>query len=586
MSNNHLRVVFDFIVKYTKKYKIRYIFSIIFELISVAGSVVPYYFMGVLIKSFVDGNRSLTYYAQVLVLMALCWIVYAMGHDVATTLSHKTAFQIIADVRKDLTSKLTRLPLGDTIDQASGGLKSLIVEKSSMIEPPLAHLVPEGISSFVLPIVIIIYMFVLDYRMAIAAIILIPISYIFFLQCFKATGKKYDTYLRKNKELNDVAVEYIHGIKVIKVFRQLKGEYERFGRSANTATDCAIDWMKCTAVPLSLFSSLLPAVLLTLLPTGLILMKLGTLDLVTFLMIIILAMGIRSPLAKIGNFGELFSQMGVIINDIVNMLNKDELNRPDKSIDSIRDYNIEFKDVSFTYNGDGEMALSHVNLKISEKQKVALVGPSGSGKSTVARLIASFWDVSSGKITIGGVDVNDIPLHELNNLISYVTQDSFLFKGTVRDNIRMGNSSATDSEVEKAARESGCEEFILKLENGYDTQVGGAGMHLSGGEKQRISLARAMLKNSPIVMLDEATAYIDPENEAILERAISKLLKNKTVIFIAHRLSTIVDCDTLFLLENGKLDSFGTQEELLAKSKLYQNMWNAYMLSCEREVSL
>lgn len=588
MERSKLKIVTRFLKGYVARYKTRYITCILFAIISVAAGIFPYYLIGQLLQKFIGGNRELMNYVPLLVGMMVFWIVNAVAHAISTTLSHKTAFQVIADVRKDLTSKLTRLPLGYVLNQPSGGLKSIFVEKANAIEPPMAHLVPEGTSAIVLPLGIAIYMFVLDWRMAILCLAIIPVSYIFLAIGVSGTGKRFKEYVEKNKVLNDVAVEYINGIKVIKVFRQTTGQYKRFRDAAKEAAECATNWMKATAFPLGMFSGILPALLLTMLPGGLYFIYTGTLTVDRFLLLMILAMGIRTPLTKVGGFGELFSQMALNIENIVKVMNAVELKRPEQLKSPITHYNIEFSNVVFSYQledeTDEKKILKGLDLVIKEDAKVAFVGPSGSGKSTIAKLIASFWDVKEGSIKIGGVNIREIPLEKLNQMVAYVTQDTYLFNGTVRENIRMGNPSATDGEVESIARKAGCEEFILRLDHGFDTEVGGSGAHLSGGEKQRISLARAMLKDSPIVILDEATAYMDPENESIIQRGISNLLKDKTVIVIAHRLSTIVRCNPIFLIKDGSLETQGTHDELLQKSSLYRAMWQAHIESRE-EVS-
>ncbi|MEL7622828.1 MAG: ABC transporter ATP-binding protein [Clostridiales bacterium] len=592
MRDSKLKSVILFLKGHIGPYKGRYITSIIFAIISVAAGVAPYWLIGELIKGFTAGKREMAYYAALLIAMAASWAVHSLCHAISTTLSHKTAFQLIADVRKELAGKLTRLPLGYMLNQPSGGVKSTFVEKASAMEPPIAHLVPEGTSAILLPLLIMGYMFALDWRMALLCLLLLPTAYVFAMNAYRKTASRFSLYIKKNKELNDVAVEYIHGIKVIKVFRQTSSQYARFRQAAREAAQSAIQWMRETAVPFGFFSSIMPAALLTLLPGGLYFMRQGTLSLENFLLIVILAMGIRIPLTRIGNLGEVYSQMALNMESIVSLLQAPELERPDQLSRPIANYRIEYSHVSFSYALAGEKgaetrakeeALQDVCFVIEEGEKVALVGPSGSGKSTIARLLASFWDVSGGQITIGGVDVKDIPLERLNKMIAYVTQDTYLFAGTVRDNIRMGNPAATDQQVEAAARESGCEEFILNLEQGYDTPVGGAGAHLSGGEKQRIALARTMLKDSPIVILDEATAYMDPENEAVLGKAISKLLKDKTVIVIAHRLSTIIHCNPILLIYKGQLESCGKHEVLLTKSPLYASMWQAHLHSRRME---
>lgn len=265
-----------------------------------------------------------------------------------------------------------------------------------------------------------------------------------------------------------------------------------------------------------------------------------------------------------------------MVGEIATLLDGPELVRPVEPV-KLDGEEICLHDVSFSYKENGDNAISHINLSIKPGTVTALVGPSGSGKSTITKLIAGFWDVGSGSITLDGKDLRKIPQKQLADQIAYVSQDNYLFDDTIRENIRMGRSSATDEEVEQAAKAAGCDAFIRSLENGYDTNVGGAGGHLSGGERQRIAIARAMLKDAPIVILDEATAYIDPENEAIVQQAVSKLVAGKTLIIIAHRLSTITDSDNIVVMQDGQISAMGTHEELLGKSALYKEMWQAHI---------
>jgi ATP-binding cassette subfamily B protein IrtA len=275
------------------------------------------------------------------------------------------------------------------------------------------------------------------------------------------------------------------------------------------------------------------------------------------------------------SYSDDIAKMKTIIGEVTNVLSQEELNRPKSDKEKPKNYSVTLKNVTFGYHE--QEVLHGINMKIEEGTVNALVGPSGSGKSTIAKLIASLWDVKEGSICIGGVDIKNLSLEEYNKKVAYVSQDNYLFDDTIRENIRMGRMDATDKEVEEVAKRSGCHEFIMQLENGYDTVVGGAGGHLSGGERQRIAIARAMLKNVLIVILDEATAYTDPENEAVIQASVAKLVQGKTLIVIAHRLSTIADADKIFVVENGKIVEEGTHEELLNKGKLYKTMWDAHI---------
>ncbi len=379
----------------------------------------------------------------------------------------------------------------------------------------------------------------------------------------------------KTKKLNDTAVEYINGIEVIKAFGKSKTSYEKFVIAAKEGADCFIDWMRRCNLWQNISLLIMPYFLLGLLPFGAKFYMDGTVSGSDLLMLIILSLGLVSPFMTIASYLDGVSKMGTIIGEATEILEREELKRPDTMTAKPNGTDIVLKDVHFGYKD--EEILHGISLNIRQGTVNALVGPSGSGKSTIAKLIASFWDADSGSITFGGVDIRKIPLEHYNNNIAYVSQDNYLFDETIMDNIRMGNPNASDEDVINAAKACGCHEFIMQLEHGYNTVVGGAGGHLSGGERQRISIARAMLKNAPVVILDEATAYTDPENEALVQSSVAKLVQGKTLLVIAHRLSTIASADQIIVINNGKLEAVGTQQELLKKSPLYTQMWNAHM---------
>ena len=326
---------------------------------------------------------------------------------------------------------------------------------------------------------------------------------------------------------------------------------------------------------MSAYNAILPSVLICVLPCGFAFWLSGSLELSAFLSIVIFSLGLVGPIMSVFTFTDDLAVLGTNVEEISQLLNAEELDHKDTPV-NLADTSIGLDHVSFSYDGENEV-LHDVSLSIQPGTMTALVGPSGSGKSTVAKLIAGYWDVTSGSITLGGHELKEIPLSEIAAQISYVSQDNYLFNDTVRNNIRMGKPEASDSEVEQIAKASGCHEFIMNLEHGYETVVGGAGGHLSGGERQRIAIARAMLKNAPIVILDEATSYTDPENEAVIQEAISRLTKGKTLIVIAHRLSTITDSDQIVVVKDGTIQAKGTHEELLKECSLYHTMWTAHM---------
>lgn len=388
--------------------------------------------------------------------------------------------------------------------------------------------------------------------------------------------QQYEGSVKINQQMNNAVVEYVNGIEVIKAFNQSAASYGKYSDAVRENASYFYNWMKSCQWAMASYNAICPAVLITVLPAGVLFYAAGSITAANLITIIILSLGIVGPLIAASNFADSLGAVGTVVGEIATLLDGPELVRPVEPV-KLDGEEICLHDVSFSYKENGDNAISHINLSIKPGTVTALVGPSGSGKSTITKLIAGFWDVGSGSITLDGKDLRKIPQKQLADQIAYVSQDNYLFDDTIRENIRMGRSSATDEEVEQAAKAAGCDAFIRSLENGYDTNVGGAGGHLSGGERQRIAIARAMLKDAPIVILDEATAYIDPENEAIVQQAVSKLVAGKTLIIIAHRLSTITDSDNIVVMQDGQIFSMGTHEELLKKSALYKEMWQAHI---------
>ena len=473
------------------------------------------------------------------------------------------------------------MPLGDVLAESSGTYKNIIVERVDSIETTLAHMIPEVTSNLIIPFVIFAYMLRIDWRLALLSLITVPIGGVFFMLMMVGSGESYENTVVKTKALNDTAVEYIGGIEVIKAFGKAKTSYEKFVIAAKEGADCFIEWMRRCNVYQNASMILMPATLLSLLPFGVMFYMKGAVSGPDLLMLIILSMGLISPIVTAASYMDDVAKMGTIVGEVTDILEKPELERPDTMTEQPQGTDIELKDVHFAYKEDE--VLHGVDISIKAGTVNALVGLSGSGKSTIAKLIASFWDVGSGSITFGGVDIRNIPLDDYQKKIAYVSQDNYLFDMSVMENIRLGNPKATDEQVMEAAKSCGCHDFILGLENGYQTICGGSGSHLSGGERQRISIARAMLKDAPVVILDEATAYTDPENEALVQRSVARLVQGRTLLVIAHRLSTITSADQIILINDGNVEASGTHEELLEKSDLYRRMWKAHITAKEEE---
>ena len=567
--------IIDYIFQFAGEYKSAYIKSVIYALIGVAFSLAPYLLMGDMVRKLLSGERDFKVYLTESLIMALCWVLRVVFHTLSTNTSHKTTFRLIGNVRISLIDKLSRLPLGTVQGMPSGALKNIIVERTDSMEPILAHVVPEFTANICAPVMLFIYILTIDWRMALISLATLPVAGIAMAWMFKDYEKPFQRTQDTTKTLNDTAVEYIGGIEVIKAFGKAESSYQRFADAAEDNANSFIDWMKSCIVPFSLSMAVAPATLLSVLPVGAIFTMNGSLALSDFVMVIILSCGLIGPLVTVMSYNDDVGKATSIFGEIDDILSLPELVRPNESKAVPNDHSISLQNVHFGY---AEKEILHgIDLEIPEGSVTALVGPSGSGKSTVARLIASLWDVQEGSIQIGGTDIRELSLSDYNAQIAYVSQDCFLFDTTVRENIRMGNPSATDAEVENIARKSGCYDFIMGLENGFDTIVGGSGAHLSGGERQRISIARAMMKNAPILILDEATAYTDPENEAVIQKSVSELSKGKTLIVIAHRLSTIIDSDQIVVIQNGNIEAKGKHTELLDSCRLYRKMWKAHV---------
>ena len=558
-----------------------YVLSIILAILSVTSGFMPYIFMANIVRGLLEQTADLNYCLTQCFWMALFFVLDRLFHAASTTMSHKATFEVLANIRRRLTKKLAGMPLGDVLDESSGTYKNIIVERVDSIETTLAHMIPEVTSNLIIPFVIFAYMVRIDWRLALLSLVTVPVGGLFFMLMMRGSKESYRNTIVKTKALNDTAVEYIGGIEVIKAFGKAKTSYEKFVVAAKEGADCFIEWMRRCNVFQNLALVLMPATLLALLPFGVSFFMNGSVTAPDLLMLIILSLGLITPFVMSASYMDDLTKMGTIVGEVTDILEKPELIRPDTMTEMPQGTDIRLRNVHFAYKE--EEVLHGVDLTINEGTVNALVGPSGSGKSTIAKLIASFWDVSDGSITIGGVDIRQIPLDDYQKMIAYVSQDNYLFDMSVMDNIRLGKPDASDEQVIEAAKKCGCHDFILGLENGYRTICGGSGSHLSGGERQRISIARAMLKNAPVIILDEATAYTDPENEALVQRSVAKLVQGRTLLVIAHRLSTIASADQIILICDGRVEDSGTQEVLLKTSALYRNMWQAHVAAKEGE---
>ena len=569
------RSTMSWLAEFAGEKKSLYLASVILAIIGVACSIVPYIIMGDMVAKLVGGNRDGQFYLRDGIIMAVFWIGRVTFHGISTSCSHKATFHVLATIRKRLCDKLAKVPLGRVKDTPSGSLKNIMVERVDSIETTLAHVLPEFTANLMAPLAVLIYLLIIDWRMGLVSLVTLVLGLFAYMGMMLGYEESYQNTVNKTKILNDTAVEYINGIEVIKAFGKAQKSYEKFEVAAKEGADCYVEWMRRCNVFFCIAMVLAPCTSLAVVPVGGMFYMNGSLTFAELVMCLILSLGLVSPIITAMSYGDAIARVGTIVGEVVGILSWEEMERPANAQEVVKDYSVTLNNVKFGYKE--KQVLHGVNLQIKEGTVNALVGPSGSGKSTIAKLIASLWDIKEGSIEIGGVDIRNLPLEEYNRKVAYVSQDNYLFDDTIRENIRMGNLNATDAQVEEVAKKSGCHDFIMGLEHGYDTVVGSAGGHLSGGERQRISIARAMLKDAPIVILDEATAYTDPENEAVIQSSVAKLVQGKTLIVIAHRLSTIADADRIFVVEDGRIAEEGTHEQLLENGKLYSKMWKSHI---------
>ena len=551
--------------------------SVALAVVSVAGGFVPYLGVYQILRLFVERRTGLE---GILLWCGVCLAGYAVkvaGYALSTMLAHVSAYTILEGLRLQVADRLMGAPLGEVESRPIGAMKSTVVDRIEDVEPPLAHMIPELSSNLLLPLAVVIAMFAIDWRMGLALLVTIPVALVPMAAGMRSYNKNYAAYMAANNHVNSVIVEYVEGIQVVKAFSQGERSYAKFAQAVSSFRDFTLNWFRCTWASMNLCLSILPTTLLGTLPVGIYLYQTGVLDPAQVTLCLMMALGIVSPLMSATAFINSMKSMQFAVKDTRELLDLPQLSQMKQEAD-LDGSGIRFRNVAFSYGGTGGAEVLHdLELHIPQGNFTALVGPSGGGKSTIARLAARFWDVTAGSITLGGRDIREMPLKQLSQAISFVTQDNFLFDCSLKENIRLGKPDASDEEVLAAARAAQCEEFLARLDRGWDTPAGEAGKQLSGGERQRIAIARAILKDAPIVILDEATAFTDPENEDKIQNSIMALSKGKTLLVIAHRLSTIQNADQIVVLEKGHIVDQGTQAELLCRCPLYQKLWQAHI---------
>lgn len=557
--------------------------SVAVMLAGVLCGVLPFLFVYQLITPLLEGRAiSLQAAAMRISAIGICELLYAVLYVKGLALSHYSAYHTLENLRISLQGKLERLPLGSIQEKGVGAVKKMFIDDIESIELLLAHAIPEGIANAAVPVFVFIAMFLADWKLALLSLCSLPLGMAAMTAMYKIGMRDVNDYYAAARKMNNTIVEYINGMEVVKVFNRDGISYRRFEEDVKSYRDFTLKWYKACWPWMALYNSIIPCVALFALPVGAWLVLKGYSSLSNLVLVLCMSFGIGAPLLKSLSFMSSLPQVNYKIESLEAMMAAEPLIQSDRGFEGSAE-TVAFKDVRFSYEKDE--VLHGVSFEVPAKTMTALVGESGSGKSTLAKLLVHFYDVDGGAVKIGGQDVRDMSLETLNDRISYVSQEQFLFHMSLMENIRLGKPGATDEEVMEAAEKAQCEEFLNRLEHGIHTVAGDGGKQLSGGERQRISLARAILKNAPIVVLDEATAFMDPENEEKMNEAIAEIIRDKTVIVIAHRLNSIRNADQICVMESGRLAAKGTHEELLLDCEAYRRLWTAAEGSASWKVS-
>ena len=536
-----------------------------------AASIIPYLLVYTILEQVLNGSvPTLAGSGKMLAGILFAEIVYAVFYMYGFQLSHRAAYNTLENIRRFLQENLERKPLGKVREMGSGAIKKLFTDDIESIELLLAHMIPEGIANLTVAVFALVTILVIDWQLALLTCVVIALGISVSGQMYRVGVEQMGSYFAAAKRLNNTIIEYVNGMEVVRVFNRQDEFGERFASSVTAYRDFALSWYKVSFPWMALYGSLFSNILLYSLPFGTLLILLGQLTLARYILIICLSFGIAPLLLRCMSFIGAVPQASYKIQALEKAFDYPELKTGTAPF-SGTGHDIEFRNVRFAYK-DLEV-LKDVSFTAQERQMTALVGASGSGKSTAAKLLVHYYDVSGGEVLIGGQNIRDMSLEALNEQIAYVSQDVFLFNKSIADNIRIGKKGATDEEIIAAAKKAQADEFIRELPDGYATLAGEAGSKLSGGQRQRIAFARAILKDAPIVILDEATAFIDPENEQKMNQAIGEIVRDKTVIVIAHKMKSIMNADRIIVLKDGHIAASGCHAELIKTSPEYQNLW-------------
>ncbi|MBR4005706.1 MAG: ABC transporter ATP-binding protein [Treponema sp.] len=579
------------VAPYIGKYKKYTVIASFLTTLGIVASVVPYFFLYQLIVPLTQHQLpDFKFIAIRVALIFVCEAVYAIAYSRGLAFSHISAYNTLKNIRISLKDRLERQPLGNIKELGTGQIKRVFTDDIDQIELLLAHAIPEGIANLLVPCLVFVAMFVVDWRLALLTLAVIPIGIFAMSMMMKSGMAKMGAFYESAKKMNNTIIEYVNGMEAIKVFNKDGDSFRRFGEAVKAYRDFTLDWYRVCWPWMAVYNSTIPCLALFTLPIGGILVLNGTIALSQLILVLCMSFAVGPAILRALSFGGKIPQLDYKIAELEKMMNGDPVKAGNSGFKG-NNYDVEFKNVRFSYKKGEDSpslptteVLHDINLTLKQGTTTALIGESGSGKSTLAKLLVHFYDLDSGAISIGGQDITDMSIEALNNQVSYVAQEQFLFNTTLYENILIGRPNATREEVLDAAHRAQCDEFLERFPKGIDTMAGDSGKQLSGGERQRISLARAILKNAPIIVLDEATAFIDPENEEKMNAAISEIVRDKTVLVIAHRLSSIKKADKICVLKDGNVIAEGKHSTLNKESEEYKKLWKASKAAAEWKI--
>ncbi len=546
-------------------------------MISTICGIVPFFLLNSIIVDLLEGNFLWSVAIPMVLGIGIFLLLKDLFYGGGLGLSHLGAYKTLYNIRVKFSKKMASHSMGHIMSEGTGKYKKAFVEDLSNLEVLFAHMLPEGIPYICGTLFTLVLVFITDWRIGLVLFAIIPMGMAPMGLMMKENMPNIKKYYKEKEVLNNTLIEYVSGMEAIKVFNETDKSFKQLHDSVVRTRDVNVDMSNSSAKYMGIMYSLLPCTLLFVLPLGIFLFTQGKMELASLTLVIMFALSISGNLLKLINFMSTATQLGIMLDKVEKVFMHEDVQSGDFT-ETIEDCSVDFCDLSFAY--EEKEVLGHINLHIPSNSICAIVGESGSGKSTMAKLLMHFWDIDKGTIKIGGKALSEFTFENLMNHLSYVSQENSLFEGTIYENIAIAKDGITKAEVMEACKKANCHDFIMELEQGYDTNVGMLGNKLSGGERQRITIARAMIKNAPIVVLDEATAFADAENESLIQDALSKLLVGKTVIIIAHKLYTIVNANQIVVLKDGEVEMCGTHEELLEHSSTYEKLWKI----CEESV--